>query len=157
MIVGLTSGCFDLVHYGHVAYLQRCKAKCDRLLVGVDSDVMVRAAKGPERPIIPELERLEMVRNLAPVDAAFLLADVDDLGRSVRQFKVHRMFKHEGFAGMKDIVGVDDIDGPHLAEGGPELRKGPKTGLATLYVIPDIEGLVSTSEIISRIRGEKPA
>lgn len=134
MIVGLTSGCFDLVHFGHVDYLGRCRALCDRLIVGVDSDAMVRRAKGPERPIIPELERLEMIRNLAPVDVACLLTDLGDLDRIVRQFRVQKMFKHQGFAHMNDVVGV-----------------GP--GGAELVIVPDIPGLVSTSEIIRRIRG----
>jgi len=141
MRVGLTSGCFDLIHYGHVRYLERCRALCDRLLVGVDCDALVKAAKGDERPIIPELERLEMVQNLAPVDAAFLLHDLDDLERIVRQFRVERMFKHEGFKDMENVIGVDD------GEEGQE-------GLAVLYIVPDIPGLVSTSEIIKRVKGK---
>lgn len=133
MVVGLTSGCFDLIHFGHVDYLARCKALCDRLIVGVDCDAMVRAAKGPMRPIIPELERLEMVRNLTPVDVAFLLTDLDDLDRMVRKFHVAKLFKHEGFENMAGVVGIG-------------------SGLAELVIVPDIPGLVSTSEIIRRIK-----
>jgi cytidyltransferase-like protein len=133
MHVGLTSGVFDLIHFGHLQYLERCRALCDRLLVGVDSDEMVREAKGPTRPIIPELERLQMVQSLTPVDAAFLLRDLPDLERIVRQFRVTTVFKHEGFKGMANVVGVGD-------------------GLATLIIIPDVPGLVSTSTIIDRIR-----
>ncbi len=133
MIVGLTSGCFDLVHFGHVEYLARCRSLCDRLIVGVDCDAMVRAAKGPARPIIPEFERLEMIRNLTPVDVAFILTDLEDLDRMVRKFHVMKMFKHEGFVNMEGVVGI-----------------GP--GAAELVIVPDIPGLVSTSEIIRRIR-----
>lgn len=135
MKVGLTSGCFDLIHYGHVFYLERCRALCDRLLVGVDSDSMVKAVKGDSRPIIPELERLEMIRNLSTVDAAFLLHDLSDLERIVRQFQVAAMFKHQGWEN-KTVVGVGE-------------------GLAQLVLVPDIEGLVSTSEIVRRIQ-ERP-
>ncbi len=133
MVVGLTSGCFDLVHFGHVDYLSRCKDLCDRLIVGVDCDAMVKAAKGPSRPIIPEIERLEMVRNLAPVDIAFLLTDLFDLDVVIRKFHVHLMFKHEGYTNMEGVVGV-----------------GP--GAARLVIVPDIPGLVSTTEIVRRIR-----
>lgn len=133
MIVGLTSGCFDLLHYGHVDYLNRCRELCDRLVVGVDCDQMVRAAKGPDRPIIPELERLALVCHLRPVDHAFILHGLEDLTRMVRAHRVARMFKHAGFADMADVVGV-----------------GP--GAADLVIVPDIPGLVSTSEIIRRIR-----
>ena len=95
MIVGLTSGCFDLVHYGHVLYLERCRKLCDKLIVGVDDDQMVAQWKGAERPIIPELERLEMINNLACVDSAFLLHELGDLARVVRQFRVDKVFKHQ--------------------------------------------------------------
>lgn len=135
MIVGLTTGCFDLIHFGHVDYLTRCKALCDRLIVGVDCDQLVRKDKGSSRPIIPELERLEMIRNLAPVDSAFLLESMEDLERVSRQFNVQKLFKHEGFTHIEKVFGC-----------------GPGTS-AELVIVPDIPGLISTSEIIRRIRG----
>lgn len=68
----LTQGSYDLVHIGHARYLEAAKKKGDILIVGVDEDAKIRARKGPERPIVPEDERLEMVLHLRPVDLAVL-------------------------------------------------------------------------------------
>ena len=68
----LTSGSFDLIHLGHVKYLARAKALGDVLVVGVDSDEKIRARKGPDRPLVPEDERLEMLAHQRPVDLLFL-------------------------------------------------------------------------------------
>ena len=57
----LTSGSFDLLHRGHSMYLEKARSLGDFLIVGVDSDAKVRLRKGPGRPIIPEMERLEML------------------------------------------------------------------------------------------------
>lgn len=132
MIVGMTSGCFDLIHFSHLFYLQRCKSLCDRLLVGVDSDAMVRAAKGPLRPITPELERLSLINSLEVVDAAFLVQNLDELTSISKQFRVNKVFKHEGFANMANIVGVAGTQ-------------------AELVIVPDVEGMISTTRIIERI------
>jgi rfaE bifunctional protein nucleotidyltransferase chain/domain len=70
--VALANGAFDLLHVGHVRYLQASKAIADVLVVAVNSDRSVRAAKGPNRPVVPELERLELVRALRCVDHAFI-------------------------------------------------------------------------------------
>lgn len=132
MIVGLTSGCFDLIHFGHIVYLESCKKLCDKLIVGVDSDKMVKKAKGNSRPIIPEQERLAMVNNLYPVDSAFIISALKDLWNISIQFSVDKVFKHEGFRKVDRIVGV----------------AGTK---AELVIVPDVPGLVSTSEIIGKI------
>jgi cytidyltransferase-like protein len=79
MVIGLTSGCFDLIHFGHIHYLQRCRALCDRLIVAVNSDEMVRLVKGPSRPIIPERDRLQLVNSLGCVDSAFIMRSLSDL------------------------------------------------------------------------------
>lgn len=68
----LTQGSYDLVHIGHARYLEAAKKKGDILIVGVDDDDKIRARKGPERPIVPEEERLEMVLHLRPVDIVVL-------------------------------------------------------------------------------------
>lgn len=67
--VVLTNGCFDLLHTGHVRYLQAARALGDRLVVGVNSDESVRGLKGPDRPILPEAERAEVLATLRCVDA----------------------------------------------------------------------------------------
>lgn len=64
----LTSGTFDMVHPGHARYLEAARSYGDFLVVGVDSDAKVRARKGPDRPVVPEEERIEMLAHLRSVD-----------------------------------------------------------------------------------------
>lgn len=67
-----TNGCFDLLHVGHVRYLQAARRLGDWLVVGLNSDRSVRALKGPERPLVPEAERAEVLAALACVDAVVI-------------------------------------------------------------------------------------
>ena len=64
----LTQGVYDLLHIGHVRYLEAAKAKGDILVVAVDSDALTKQRKGPRRPIVPEAERLEMLAGVRCVD-----------------------------------------------------------------------------------------
>jgi D-beta-D-heptose 7-phosphate kinase/D-beta-D-heptose 1-phosphate adenosyltransferase len=68
----LTSGSFDLIHLGHVKYLDAAKEMGGVLVVGVDSDAKIRRRKGPDRPMVPERERLEMLAHQRPVDLIYL-------------------------------------------------------------------------------------
>ena len=68
----LTQGTWDMVHVGHARYLESAKQHGDLLIVGVDEDKKVRHRKGPDRPIVPEDERLEMLVHLNSVDLVFL-------------------------------------------------------------------------------------
>src|SRR5262245_13813803 len=70
--VVFTNGVFDLLHPGHVRYLQAARAEGDALIVGVNSDRSVREIKGPTRPINPEHERAEVLAALACVDAVVI-------------------------------------------------------------------------------------
>jgi len=63
-----TNGCFDLLHLGHVRYLEKAKSLGDILVVGVNSDRSVQSLKGPGRPILSEEERAEILSGLACVD-----------------------------------------------------------------------------------------
>lgn len=76
--IGFTSGVFDLVHPGHVRYLEEARSKCDFLIVGVNSDSSVRSNKGEKRPICFENSRLEVVASLEAVDAAFLFSEANN-------------------------------------------------------------------------------
>lgn len=67
-IIGLTNGCFDLIHVGHVRYLQEAKSLVDKLIVAVNSDDSVAKLKGENRPIIPLAERMEILAALESVD-----------------------------------------------------------------------------------------
>ncbi|OHB10630.1 MAG: hypothetical protein A3G05_02015 [Candidatus Zambryskibacteria bacterium RIFCSPLOWO2_12_FULL_45_14] len=68
----LTQGTWDMVHVGHARYLESAKNYGDVLVVGVDDDKKVKHRKGPDRPVVPEQERLEMLTYLRPVDIVFL-------------------------------------------------------------------------------------
>ncbi len=80
------NGAFDLLHVGHVRYLEAAKAEGDCLLVGVNSDRSVRESKGAGRPILPEAERAEIVAALGCVDAVVVFDEKSpaDLIREVR-------------------------------------------------------------------------
>jgi cytidyltransferase-like protein len=68
----LTQGKYNNKHYGHERYLQKARAFGDFLIVGVDSDAKVRAKKGPDYPLIPQLERVEGLAHTRHVDALFI-------------------------------------------------------------------------------------
>ncbi len=86
LTIVFTNGCFDILHIGHARYLAQAKALGDRLVVGVNSDASTRRLKGPERPIVPESERAEMLASLRVVDAVSIFDEPrpDDLIRAVR-------------------------------------------------------------------------
>lgn len=68
----LTSGSWDILHVGHMRYLKNAREAGDFLVVGVDSDKKIKKRKGPDRPVVPETERLEMLSHLEYVDVLFL-------------------------------------------------------------------------------------
>ena len=75
----LANGCFDLLHVGHVRYLEAAKAiaRNARLIVAINSDASARALKGRGRPRIPEAERAEVLAALRPVDAVVIFSELD--------------------------------------------------------------------------------
>ncbi|MCB9982786.1 MAG: D-glycero-beta-D-manno-heptose-7-phosphate kinase [Rhodospirillales bacterium] len=76
--VGFTNGCFDILHYGHVSYLNNARDHCDRLIVGLNKDTSVKALKGPERPVHDEDSRAAVLAALGSVDMVVLFgADQD--------------------------------------------------------------------------------
>jgi rfaE bifunctional protein nucleotidyltransferase chain/domain len=75
--VTLANGSFDLLHVGHVRYLQGAKALGGQLVVAINSDASVRALKGEGRPIMPDHERAEIVAALADVDAVVIFPELD--------------------------------------------------------------------------------
>jgi rfaE bifunctional protein nucleotidyltransferase chain/domain len=73
----LTNGVFDLLHVGHARLLAECRAHGDLVVVGVNSDASVRAlAKGPDRPIVPEADRAELVAAIGAVDLVIIFDEV---------------------------------------------------------------------------------
>jgi rfaE bifunctional protein nucleotidyltransferase chain/domain len=75
------NGAFDLLHVGHVRYLEAAKREADRLIVAVNDDESVRALKGPNRPVLPAADRAELVAALRAVDYVLVFSEptVDSL------------------------------------------------------------------------------
>lgn len=80
----LTQGVWDLIHEGHALYLQVAKSHGDVLIVGVDSDELTRARKGPNRPIVPQTERIKMLVHLRHVDIVTIREANHDIGDLIR-------------------------------------------------------------------------
>ena len=75
--VAFANGCFDLLHVGHVRYLQGAAGEADRLIVAVNDDRSVAGLKGPGRPILPASDRAELVAALRGVDYVVVFGDPD--------------------------------------------------------------------------------
>jgi cytidyltransferase-like protein len=77
--IAFTNGCFDILHVGHVRYLREARKRGDLLILGLNSDVSVRAIKGEKRPLLPEAERAEVVASLEAVDYVTLFNETTPL------------------------------------------------------------------------------
>ena len=84
--IAFANGCFDVLHVGHVRYLQGAAAEADRLIVAVNEDASVARLKGPGRPIMPAAERAEIVAALEAVDYVVTFAD-DNVEGLLRRIK----------------------------------------------------------------------
>jgi len=85
-IVVLTNGCFDVLHVGHVRYLEEARQQGDLLLVGLNDDQSTRLAKGPGRPYVPQEDRAEILVALECVDGVILFSErtAEKLVRSLK-------------------------------------------------------------------------
>lgn len=84
--IAFANGCFDVLHVGHVRYLQGAAAEADRLIVAVNEDASVARLKGPGRPMMPAAERAEIIAALEAVDYVVIFADdtVEGLLRRIK-------------------------------------------------------------------------
>jgi rfaE bifunctional protein nucleotidyltransferase chain/domain len=131
--VVFTNGVFDLLHPGHVRYLQQARALGTALIVGLNSDASVQQVKGPSRPITPERERGELLLALRCVDAVTLFDEATP-HELIAAVQPDVLVKGADWA-PDDIVGRDVVEG----RGGRVVR----IELAQGY---------STTELIRRIR-----
>ncbi len=132
-----TNGCFDILHIGHVRYLEAAKKKGDILIVGVNSDASVRGSKGPSRPIVPERERAEVIASLKAADAVFIFPERDP---SKWLSKVKPDIHVKGADWTLDRILEREI----VEKGGGRIA-----------LIP-LEKGKSTTNIVRKILGEKP-
>jgi rfaE bifunctional protein nucleotidyltransferase chain/domain len=84
----LANGCFDLIHVGHLRYLQAAKARGDLLLVALNADASVRKLKGPGRPLMPARERAEIIAGIAGVDFVTIFGS-RTVGTVIRALRPH--------------------------------------------------------------------
>lgn len=102
-----TNGCFDILHYGHVMYLEKAKAIGDILIVGINSDASVRSIKGKFRPIVNEKDRAGVIAGLESVDYVVVFRDVTP-DKLIRALKPDILVKGSDWKN-KGIVGADFI------------------------------------------------
>ncbi|MEE8396403.1 MAG: D-glycero-beta-D-manno-heptose-7-phosphate kinase [bacterium] len=115
-----TNGCFDLLHAGHVQYLQASRALGDVLIVGLNSDASVTRLKGPGRPLIGEEDRAHLIGALACVDYVALF-DEDDPLELIRKVRPHLLTKGADYT-VERVVGHDLVP-----QWGGEVRLIPLT------------------------------
>ena len=127
--VVFTNGVFDLLHPGHIRYLQDARALGDALIVAVNSDRSVRAIKGPARPINPEHERAELLLGLTCVDAAVIF-DEDTPHAIISRIQPDVLVKGADW-GPDNIVGRDVVE----ARGGRVVRIDLAPGFSTTSLI----------------------
>lgn len=131
--VVFTNGVFDLLHPGHVRYLQDARRLGDVLIVGVNSDRSVRANKGPGRPITPEAERAEILRALECVDAVAIF-DEDTPADIIRRIQPDVLVKGADW-GPDNIVGRDTVE----ARGGRVVRMELAPGYSTTELVRKVK------------------
>jgi D-beta-D-heptose 7-phosphate kinase/D-beta-D-heptose 1-phosphate adenosyltransferase len=102
-----TNGCFDLLHYGHIKYLEDAKRKGDILVVGVNSDQSLRRIKGNKRPILSEKDRLGIIAALGSVDYVNLF-NQDTPIEIIKALKPDVLIKGSDW-NIKTIVGADFV------------------------------------------------
>jgi rfaE bifunctional protein nucleotidyltransferase chain/domain len=154
----LTNGVFDLLHLGHVRYLQQARALGDALIVALNSDASARLLKGPERPITRQAERAEVLAALGCVDAVTLFdtRTAEALVAGVRP----EIYAKGGDYGNAGAAGtLQRIEPAALTPDDPLFTRLPEARVVasyggTLCLIPYMPGH-STSELIARIRGAR--
>lgn len=127
-----TNGCFDLLHLGHIRYLEKAKSLGDILVVGVNSDRSVQSLKGLERPILPEEERAEILSGLECVDYITLFDELTPL-ELISSLQPHILVKGGDWA-KETTVGREVVE-----------RSGGE-----VVILPFVEGS-STSNLIETI------
>jgi len=133
--VVFTNGVFDILHPGHVRYLQHARALGDVLIIGLNADRSVRGNKGPSRPINPEQERAEVLAALECVDAVVVF-DEDTPAGIIKAVQPDILVKGADWA-EDAIVGRDTVE----ARGGRVVRVPVEQGFSTSAIIEKIRNL----------------
>ncbi len=127
-----TNGCFDILHSGHIQYLNEAKSLGDYLIIGLNSDDSVKRLKGPKRPINDELERKFILENIKAVDEVIIF-DEDTPMELIKKVKPTILVKGGDWA-ISQIVGSDFV----RSYGGSVRSLNFKEGRSTTSVIQRI-------------------
>ncbi|MEL7130586.1 MAG: D-glycero-beta-D-manno-heptose 1-phosphate adenylyltransferase, partial [Pseudomonadota bacterium] len=127
--VGFTNGCFDILHPGHLKLLEEAKARCGRLIVGLNSDASVRRLKGAGRPVHAELARARVLSALSAVDGVVLFEEDTPL-ELIKALQPDVLVKGGDYT-RDTIVGASEV----IAAGGD------------VHIVPLVEGFSTTSAI----------
>ncbi len=130
--VVFTNGCFDILHYGHVKYLQDARAKGDYLVVAVNSDASIKRIKTKNRPVIAQGDRLKTLAALACVDFVILFNEDNPL-RLIKTLKPDVLIKGADWD-KKKIIGADFVE----SYGGKVLTVNLVKGRSTSAIIEKI-------------------
>ena len=124
--ITLANGCFDLLHVGHIRYLHAAKQLGGKLIVALNSDDSVRVLKGPGRPLMPELERAEILSALADVDAVIIFSE-HNVRALIRELRPDVQAKGTDYTADS----VPERDAMHEIGGRVEIVGDPKDHSAT--------------------------
>jgi rfaE bifunctional protein nucleotidyltransferase chain/domain len=127
-----TNGCFDLLHIGHLRYLERAHRHGDRLVVAINSDRSMKQIKGPRRPLLPQAERAEVLAALSCVDYVTIFDEPDPLA-VITALRPDVLIKGSDW-GKNKIIGRDVVE-----------RRGGR-----VHRVPLVKG-VSTTRLIEKI------
>lgn len=139
--VGFTNGCFDILHYGHVNYLNQAREKCDRLVLGLNHDKSVKILKGEDRPINDEMARATVIGALASVDMVVFFG-AEEEGQDNTPSELVGILKPD------ILMKGGDYTVDQLPEGQVVLSYGGKVEIMPLY-----EGY-STTNIINKSKDQ---
>lgn len=127
-----TNGCFDIIHFGHVKYLEEAKKKGDILIIGLNSTSSIRKIKGSSRPIIPESDRAGVLAALESVDFVCVFSEPTPLNL-IKKLKPDVLIKGSDWK-TGNIVGADILK----KNGGKVLRAKFLKGYSTSKIIEKI-------------------
>jgi D-beta-D-heptose 7-phosphate kinase/D-beta-D-heptose 1-phosphate adenosyltransferase len=131
--IGFTNGCFDILHSGHVTYLEKAKSQVDYLILGLNSDSSIKTIKGKNRPIVGEADRARVICALESIDAVIIFKESTPI-KLIKEIKPDVLIKGNDYT-PKSVVGANEI----------------KKWRGKLYLVPLVEGK-SSSKIISKMK-----
>ena len=130
--IGFTNGCFDILHSGHVTYLEKAKSQVDYLILGLNSDSSIKAIKGKNRPVVGEVDRARVLCALESIDAVIIFKETTPL-KLIKEIRPDVLIKGNDYT-PKTVVGANEI----------------KKWKGKLYLVPLLKGK-SSSKIIKKI------